>query len=87
MAETLRQNHVYAGMNMFMPDAITISPGTTLRWSNESNVPYSVVGTYKTECGQATAIDSGFLVITSPGSTPLITKAFSSIAAPFTLRK
>ena len=58
--KTLRQNLVYAGMNMFVPDAVRVDTGTTIRWFNESNVPHDVVGTYKTEFGSK-VIDSGFV--------------------------
>jgi plastocyanin len=58
--KTLQQNVVYAGMNMFLPDAVRVDTGTTVRWYNESNVPHNVVGAYKTESGSK-AIDSGFV--------------------------
>jgi plastocyanin len=59
MTETLRDNRVYSGMNMFMPDAVAISAGTTLKWTNESNIPHNVVGIYNSTAGQK-AVDSGF---------------------------
>lgn len=59
MTETLRDNRVYSGMNMFMPDAVAISSGTTLKWTNESNIPHNVVGIYNTTSGTK-ALDSGF---------------------------
>jgi plastocyanin len=58
--KTLEQNLVYAGMNMFLPDAVRVDAGTTIRWFNESNVPHNVVGSYSTESGSR-AIDSGFV--------------------------
>lgn len=60
MEETLQQNLVYAGMNMFMPDTVRVDAGTTVKWFNDSNVPHNVVGTYKTDSGSK-AIDSGFV--------------------------
>jgi len=60
MSNTLRKDIVYGGMNMYMPDAAVTQAGSTVKWINESNVPHNVVGTYKTESGQATNIDSGF---------------------------
>lgn len=58
--KTLQQDLVYAGMNMFLPDAAQVGSGTTIKWFNESNVPHNVVGTYRTESGSK-AIDSGFI--------------------------
>jgi len=61
LQETLRSNLVYTGMNVFLPDAVKISPGTTLKWSNESNVPHNVIGIYKSDSGSQVAVDSGFI--------------------------
>ena len=61
LQETLRPNLVYAGMNVFLPDAVKISPGTTLKWVNESNVPHNVIGVYKSANGSQVAVDSGFI--------------------------
>ncbi|MEW6605552.1 MAG: plastocyanin/azurin family copper-binding protein, partial [Thermoproteota archaeon] len=58
--ETLQKNLVYAGMNMFMPDTVTVNAGTTIRWFNDSNVPHNVVGAYRTGSG-STVIDSDFI--------------------------
>jgi plastocyanin len=58
--ETLHQNLVYAGMNVFLPDAVKVDAGTAIKWINESNVPHNVVGIYKTTSGQK-AVDSGFI--------------------------
>jgi plastocyanin len=58
--ETLQQNLVYTEMNMFMPDAVRVDAGTTIRWFNESNVPHNVVGAYTTDSGSK-LIDSGFI--------------------------
>ncbi|AIF85162.1 plastocyanin [Candidatus Nitrososphaera evergladensis SR1] len=60
MSNTLRKDIVYGGMNMYMPDAAVTQAGSTVKWINESNIPHNVVGTYRTESGKATSIDSGF---------------------------
>lgn len=61
MEETFRPNVVYAGMNMFMPYAVTVETGTTIRWFNDSNVPHNVVGPYRKESDLTTIIDSDFI--------------------------
>jgi plastocyanin len=58
--ETFRPNLVYAGMNMFMPDAVEVGAGTTIKWFNDSNVPHNVVGAYRTDSGSK-MVDSGFI--------------------------
>lgn len=61
MSNALRNDIVYGGMNMYMPDAAVTQAGSTVRWINESNLPHNVVGTYRTDSGQTIAkIDSGF---------------------------
>ncbi len=59
MRQTLTTNIVYSGMNMYLPDVVETTPGSTVRWTNESGVPHNVVGTYATASGH-TKIDSGF---------------------------
>jgi hypothetical protein len=60
LQEILSPEHVYAGMNMFLPDAVKVNFGTTLKWSNESNILHNVVGIYKTASGSV-PVDSGFI--------------------------
>jgi plastocyanin len=62
MKETLQPNLIYTGMNMFMPDTIKVSTGSSIIWSNNSNLPHNIVGTYKkTADGSWVAVDSGFI--------------------------
>ncbi len=62
MKETLQPNLIYTGMNMFMPDTIKVSTGSSIIWSNNSNLPHNIVGTYKkTADGSSVAVDSGFI--------------------------
>lgn len=59
MQETLQPNIVYTGMDMFLPDRIKISPGTTIDWPNISNVVHNVVGIYNKTSGSKVSVDSG----------------------------
>jgi plastocyanin len=59
MVQTLRDNIVFGGMNMFMPEAVEAQAGSTITWLNESSLTHNVVGTYSTDSGN-TKIDSGF---------------------------
>jgi plastocyanin len=62
MKETLQPNLIYTGMNMFMPDTIKVSTGSSIIWSNNSNLPHNIVGTYKKNAdGSSVAVDSGFI--------------------------
>ncbi len=59
MVQTLRDNIVFGGMNMYMPENVAAEAGSTITWLNESNLTHNVVGTYSTGSGD-TKIDSGF---------------------------
>lgn len=59
MVQTLRDNIVYGGMNMYLPEMVEAEAGSTIRWLNDSNLPHNVVGTYSASSGD-TKIDSGF---------------------------
>jgi plastocyanin len=61
MSKTLEANTIYIGMNMFLPNAVKIDPGVTLKWINTSDMPHNVIGIYRTTAGQKIPIDSGFL--------------------------
>lgn len=59
--ETLQSNLIYTGMNMFLPDVVKISPGTTIDWTNISNVVHNVVGIYNKTSGSKVSVDSGLI--------------------------
>lgn len=61
MMQTLEPNTIFTGMNMFLPNAARIEPGTTMKWVNTSPLPHNIVGVYKTVEGQWIPIDSGFM--------------------------
>lgn len=57
---TIAENVVIASMNLYLPYAVQVEPGTSVRWINESNLPHNVVGNYVNSTGQRIHIDSGF---------------------------
>lgn len=61
MTNTIQQNTIYIGINMYLPNAVKIEPRTTLKWINISDMPHNVVGVYKTSSGHKIPIDSGFM--------------------------
>ena len=54
ITDTTRSNVIRADVNMFVPKAVLIGAGSEIRWSNPSNLPHNVVGTFN----QTTAIDA-----------------------------
>ena len=62
MKDTLKPNHIYTGMNMFMPDTVKVNTGSAITWVNNSNLPHNVVGTYKkATSGSQVTVDSRFI--------------------------
>jgi plastocyanin len=65
ITDTARSNVVRADVNMFVPKVILIGDGSEIRWSNPSNVPHNVVGSFN----QTTALgDSNTSRIVSENS-------------------
>jgi plastocyanin len=65
IADTARSNVVRADVNMFVPKALLIEAGSEMRWSNPSNLPHNVVGTFN----QTTASDASNATIIIPESS------------------
>ena len=58
----VQPNVVYAEMNVFLPHAVKLDSGSTVRWLNDSSVPHNVVGTYAMNSSSNNfRIDSGFV--------------------------
>jgi plastocyanin len=53
VTDTARSNVVRADVNMFVPKAVRIGAGSAIMWSNPSNLPHNIVGTFN----QTTAAD------------------------------
>jgi plastocyanin len=45
-SDVVRPNRVDLDVNMFAPNAILVDAGSTIRWSNLSNLPHNVVGVF-----------------------------------------
>jgi plastocyanin len=54
ITDTARSNVVRADVNMFVPKAVLIGVGSEISWSNPSNLPHNVVGSFN----QTTALDA-----------------------------
>jgi O6-methylguanine-DNA--protein-cysteine methyltransferase len=54
ITDTARSNVVRADVNMLVPKAVLIDADSAIRWSNPSNLPHNVVGTFN----QTTASDA-----------------------------
>jgi plastocyanin len=54
ITDTARSNVVRSDVNMFVPKAVLIGAGSEISWSNPSNLPHNVVGSFN----QTTALDA-----------------------------
>jgi plastocyanin len=54
ITDTVQSNVVRADVNMFVPKAVLIGAGSEISWSNPSNLPHNVVGSFN----QTTALDA-----------------------------
>ena len=46
ISDIARSNVVCADVNMLVPKAVVIDADSAIRWSNPSNLPHNVVGTF-----------------------------------------
>jgi len=58
---TIQPNLVFAEMNLFIPHAVAVESGSTIKWVNSSDLPHNVVGTYFSNAtSEHVRVDSGF---------------------------
>ena len=60
VTDNLALNTVAVGTNMFLPNAVIVPAGSEVAWVSQSLLQHNVVGTFKSDSGQLTRIDSGF---------------------------
>jgi len=90
LSDTINAEVVRTEVNMFMPNAIVVDAGSTVRWINPSNLPHNVVGIFNQTTAQD-AVNSTRLIIdnstdntsnnyTSANNTQLLPQTSSSSA-------
>jgi plastocyanin len=62
ISDTINPEVVRTEVNMFMPNAIVVDAGSTVRWINPSNLPHNVVGIFNQTTAQE-AVNSTSLII------------------------
>jgi plastocyanin len=69
MSDTINPENVRTEVNMFMPNAIVVDAGSTVRWTNPSNLPHNVVGIFNQTTAQDAVNSTGLIIDNSTNST------------------
>jgi hypothetical protein len=73
ITDTPRSDVVRADVNMFVPKAVLIDTGSAIRWSNPSNLPYTIVGTFnQTKASDANYSATGIIAENSTDNIVVI---------------
>jgi len=61
-SDTINPENVRTEVNMFMPNAIAVDAGSTVRWTNPSNLPHNVVGIFNHTAAQDAVNSTGLII-------------------------
>jgi len=64
VSNTLNPDDVRTEVNVFAPNAIVVTAGSTVRWTNPSDLPHNVVGVFN-QTAAANAVNSTGLILNS----------------------
>jgi plastocyanin len=65
ISDTVNPDIVRTEVNVFVPNAIVVDAGSTVRWTNPSNLPHNVVGIFNQTTAQD-AVNSTGLILDNP---------------------
>ncbi|HJU96033.1 MAG TPA: plastocyanin/azurin family copper-binding protein [Nitrososphaera sp.] len=69
ISDSISPDIVRTEVNMFMPNAIIVDAGSTVRWINPSNLPHNVVGVVNQTTAQAAVNSTGLIIDNSTNNT------------------
>jgi plastocyanin len=69
ISDTINPEIVRTEVNMFMPNSIVVDAGSTVRWTNPSNLPHNVVGIFNQTTAQDAVNSTGLIIDNSTNST------------------
>jgi plastocyanin len=69
ISDSISPDIVRTEVNMFMPNAIVVDAGSTVRWINPSNLPHNVVGVFNQTTAQDAANSTGLIIDNSTNNT------------------
>ena len=60
VTDTIEPDTITLGTNMFLPSTVKVAPGEEVAWVSKSPLQHNVFGTFQSDSGNQTRIDSGF---------------------------
>jgi len=69
ISDTVNPDIVRTEVNVFVPNAIVVDAGSTVRWTNPSNLPHNVVGIFNQTTAQDAVNSTGLILDNSTNST------------------
>jgi plastocyanin len=69
ISDSISPDIVRTEVNMFMPNAIVVDAGSTVRWINPSNLPHNVVGVFNQTTAQDAVNNTGLIIDNSTNNT------------------
>lgn len=69
LSDTINPGVIRTEVNMFMPNAIVVDAGSTVRWINPSNLPHNVVGIFNQTTAQDAVNSTGLIIDNSTDNT------------------
>jgi plastocyanin len=69
ISDTINPDIVRTEVNVFVPNAIVVDAGSTVRWTNPSNLPHNVVGIFNQTTAQDAVNSTGLIIDNSTDNT------------------
>lgn len=82
ISDTINSEIVRTEVNMFMPNTIVVDGGSTVRWTNPSNLPHNVVGIFNQTTSQDAVNSSGLIIDNSTNNNNNNTNANDAQSSP-----
>ncbi len=82
ISDTINSEIVRTEVNMFMPNTIVVDGGSTVRWTNPSNLPHNVVGIFNQTIAQDALNSTGLIIDNSTNNNNNNTNANDAQSSP-----
>ena len=82
ISDTINPEIVRTEVNMFMPNTIVVDGGSTVRWTNPSNLPHNVVGIFNQTTAQDAVNSTGLIIDNSTNNNNNNTNANDAQSSP-----
>jgi plastocyanin len=82
ISDTINSEIVRTEVNMFMPNTVVVNGGSTVRWTNPSNLPHNVVGIFNQTTAQDAVNSTGLIIDNSTNNNNNNTNANDAQSSP-----